>query len=62
MGIPKFSGCWVDGKQHGLGFMSGVEGRVRWAAGVFQKGAAVDILPTPELQPWSASWVLPDEE
>ena len=55
---------WVDGKQHGPGFMSGVEGRVRWAASVCYKGAAAEIVPTPELQPWSASWVRPegDEE
>jgi hypothetical protein len=25
---------WLDGKQHGPGFMSGVEGRVRWAVGL----------------------------
>jgi hypothetical protein len=51
---------WVDGKQHGPGFMSGVEGRVRWAVCVFDTSAAVAIVPTPELQPWSASWVRPE--
>ena len=48
---------WVDGKQHGPGFMSGVEGRLRWAVSVCHKGGAAEIVPTPELQPWSASWV-----
>ena len=48
---------WVDGKQHGPGFMSGVEGRVRWAICIVNKFAAAEIVPTPELQPWSASWV-----
>jgi hypothetical protein len=49
---------WVDGKQHGPGFVSGVEGRVRWAVNMYSKGEAAEIVPTPELQPWSASWVL----
>jgi hypothetical protein len=53
---------WVDGKQHGPGFTSGVQGRVRWAASMFYKGGAAEIVPTPELQPWSASWVLPESE
>jgi hypothetical protein len=48
---------WVDGKQHGPGYMSGVEGRVRWAVCMYFKGTAIQIVPTPELQPWSASWV-----
>ncbi len=51
---------WVDGKQHGPGFMSGVEGRVRWAVSLCDKGEAAEIVPTPELQPWSASWVRPE--
>ena len=42
---------WVDGKQHGPGFMSGVEGRLRWAVGLWYKGGAAEIVPTPELQP-----------
>ena len=46
---------WVDGKQHGPGFMSGVTGRLRWAVSLFFKGGAVEIVPTPELQPWTAS-------
>ena len=53
---------WVDGKQHGPGYMSGVEGRLRWAVSMLRKGAAVEIVPTPELQPWSASWVRPESE
>jgi hypothetical protein len=48
---------WVDGKQHGPGYSSGVEGRVRWAVSLWCKGAAAEIVPTPELQPWAASWV-----
>jgi hypothetical protein len=51
---------WVDGKQHGPGYMSGVEGRVRWAVSMYCKGGAAEIVPTPELQPWSASWVRPE--
>ena len=48
---------WVDGKQHGPGYGSGVTGRLRWAVSMYHKGGAVEIVPTPELQPWSASWV-----
>jgi hypothetical protein len=48
---------WVDDKQHGPGYTSGVEGRVRWAVSMHHKGAAVQIVSTPELQAWSASWV-----
>ena len=46
---------WVDGKPHGPGRSSGVTGRLRWAVILYYKGAAVEIVPTPELQPWSAS-------
>ena len=42
---------WVDGKPHGLGHSSGVTGRLRWAVCLYYKGAAVQIVPTPELQP-----------
>jgi hypothetical protein len=52
---------WVDGKQHGLGYSSGVQGCLRWAVTLYYKGGAVEIVPTPELQPWSASWVRPAE-
>ena len=44
---------WVDGKPHGPGRSSGVTGRLRWAVSVAYKGAAVQIVPTPELQPWT---------
>ena len=53
---------WVDGKQHGPGHSSGVLGRVHWAVSMYFKGASVEIVPTPELQPWSASWVRPDRK
>ena len=41
---------WVDGKPHGPGHSSGVTGRLRWAVCLYCKGAAVEIVPTPELQ------------
>jgi hypothetical protein len=44
---------WVDGKPHGPGHSSGVTGRLRWAVCLQWKSAAVQIVPTPELQPWS---------
>jgi hypothetical protein len=50
---------WVDGKQHGPGFMSGVQGRLRWAVSMGINGQAVEIVPTLELQPWSGSWIRP---
>ena len=50
---------WVDGKPHGPGWGSGVTGRLRWAVCLYLKGAAVEIVPTPELQPWTP-WVPPD--
>ena len=53
---------WVDGKQHGPGFVGGVEGRLRWAVSMHRKGAGAEIVPTPELQPWSASWVPPESD
>jgi hypothetical protein len=46
---------WVDGKPHGPGHSSGVTGRLRWVASLCYKGGAVEIVPTPELQPWSVS-------
>ena len=50
---------WLDGKPHGPpGWSSGVAGRLRWAVSVYHKGAAVEIVPTPELQPWTP-WVPP---
>ena len=47
---------WVDGKPHGPGWSSGVAGRLRWAVSLYCKGGAVEIVPTPELQPWTP-WV-----
>jgi hypothetical protein len=44
---------WVDGKPHGPGHSSGVTGRLRWAVCLFCKSAAVEIVPTPELQTWT---------
>jgi hypothetical protein len=51
---------WVDGKQHGLGYTSGVTGHLRWAVSVGFKSTAVEIVPTPELQPWTP-WVPPPD-
>jgi hypothetical protein len=44
---------WVDGKPHGPGWSSGVTGRLRWAVSLCYEGTAVQIVPTPELQPWT---------
>jgi hypothetical protein len=44
---------WIDGKPHGPGWSSGVTGRLRWAVSLFYKGAAAEIVPTPELQLWT---------
>ena len=52
---------WVDGKPRGPGWSSGVTGRLRWAVSLYQKGNAAQIVPTPELQPWTP-WVPPDSE
>ena len=52
---------WVDGKPHGPGYSSGVTGRLRWAVCLRYKGAAVQIVPTPELQPWKP-WVPPERD
>ena len=43
---------WVDGKQHGPGYTDGVTGPVQWAVSVFGQGDSVQIVPTPELEPW----------
>ena len=48
---------WVDGKLHGPGWGSGVTGRLRWAVSLYCKGNAVQIVPTPELQPWTP-WIM----
>jgi hypothetical protein len=52
---------WVDGKPHSPGYSSGVTGRLRWAVSLYLKGGAVEIVPTPELQPWTP-WVPPDSD
>jgi hypothetical protein len=52
---------WVDGKQHGPGWSSGVTGRLRWAVQLYYKGNAVEIVPTPDLEPWTPQ-VPPDSE
>ena len=52
---------WVDGKPHGPGYRRGVTGRLRWAVCLGYKGNAVQIVPTPELQPWTP-WVPPDSD
>merc|ERR1719162_454273 len=44
---------WLDGQPHGPGWSSGVKGKLRWSVSMFYKGAAVQIVPTPELQPWT---------
>jgi hypothetical protein len=51
---------WVDGKQHGPGYSSGVQGHLRWAVSLCYENTAAEIVPTQELQPWSASWVRPE--
>ena len=46
---------WVDGKSHGPDYSNGVIGSLRWATTVGRIGNTVEIVPTPELQPWR-SW------
>ena len=41
---------FVDGKRHGLGYTSGVTGKLRFAATVMYIGNNVQIVPTPELE------------
>ena len=43
---------WVDGKPHGPGYTHGVTGPVQWAVSLFFTDASVQIVPTPELEPW----------
>ena len=45
---------WVDGKPNGPGWSTVVTGRLRWAVSLGSKGGAVQIVATPELQPWMA--------
>ena len=44
---------WLDGQPHGPGWSSGVKGKLRWSVSMFDEGSAVQIVPTPELQPWT---------
>ena len=43
---------WVDDKPYGPGYTSGVTGPLRWAATLFYTSNTVEIVSTPELQPW----------
>ena len=45
---------WLDGKPHGPGWSSGVKinGKLRWAVIAENEGTSVEIMPTPELEPW----------
>ena len=51
---------WVDGKPHGPGWDSGVTDRLRWAVSLYfyYQSAAVEIVPTPELQPWTSKYAM----
>ena len=42
---------WLDGQPHGPGWSSGVKGKLRWSVSMYYEGEAVQIVPTPELQP-----------
>ena len=42
---------WLDGQPHGPGWSSGVKGKLRWSVCMYYEGSAVQIVPTPELQP-----------
>jgi hypothetical protein len=46
---------WLDGKQHGPGYTSGATGKLRWAISLYKTLQSVQIVPTPELQPYSAA-------
>jgi hypothetical protein len=52
---------WVDGISHGPGFARGVTGPVQWAVSMYGAGNTVQIVPTPELEPWK-EWVPPDND
>ena len=40
---------WLNGQPHGLGWSSGVEGKLRWSVNMWHKDAAAQIVPTLEL-------------
>ena len=44
---------WLDGQPRGPGWSSGVKGKLRWSVNMHYEGQAVQIVPTPELQPWA---------
>ena len=44
---------WLDGQSHGPGWSSGVKGKLRWSVSMLNEGLAVQIAPTPKLQPWT---------
>ena len=44
---------WLDGQPHGPGWSSGVKGKLRWSVSMLRESAAVQIVATPELQPWT---------
>ena len=44
---------WVNGKPHGPGWSSGVTGLLRWGTLMYFTDNAVEIVPTPGLQPWT---------
>ena len=52
---------WLDGQPHGPGWSSGVKGKLRWSVSMFNEGLAVQIVPTPELQPWTP-WEEPERD
>ena len=45
---------WLDGKPHGPVWFGGekINGELRWAAINQNEGVSVEIMPTPELEPW----------
>ena len=45
---------WLDGQPHGPGWSSGVKGKLRWSVAMWYEGTAIQIVPTPELQPWTS--------
>ena len=44
---------WMGGKPHGPGYTTEVTGPLRWAITALWEDHAVEIVPTPELQPWT---------
>ena len=44
---------WVDGQPHDPGWATEVMGPLRWAVSRLHTGTSVEIVPNPELQPWT---------